>query len=121
MPMVGRRSWAALAFVGALAASQARPPVPPASPDWTYGGSPEQQRYSPLAQINRSNVAQLDVAWTYDTGESGAMQTQPVVIGDVLYGYTPTHKTFALNAATGAPLWTFDAGIRGSGPNRGVM
>jgi quinoprotein glucose dehydrogenase len=49
------------------------------------------------------------------------MQTQPVVIGNVLYGYTPTHKTFAVNAATGTPLWTFDPGIRGSGPNRGVM
>jgi glucose dehydrogenase len=66
-------------------------------------------------------VKQLEVAWTYDTGEPGAMQTQPVVVGDVLYGITPTHKTFALNAATGAPLWTFDPGIRGSGPNRGVM
>ena len=44
-----------------------------------------------------------------------------VVVGDVLYGYTPTHKTFAVNAATGAPLWTFDSGIKGSGPNRGVM
>jgi quinoprotein glucose dehydrogenase len=66
-------------------------------------------------------VKQLEVAWTYDTGETGAMQTQPVVVGDVLYGYTPTHKAFAVNAATGAPLWTFDPGIRASGPNRGVM
>ena len=86
-----------------------------------YGGGPEQQRYSSLTQINRSNVRGLEVAWTYDTGEPGAMQTQPVVVGDVLYGYTPTHKTFALNAATGAHLWSFDPGIRGSGPNRGVM
>ena len=91
------------------------------SSDWLYGGGPEQRRYSPLAQINRSNVARLQVAWTYDTGEPGAMQTQPVVIGDVMYGYTPTHKTFAVNAATGTPLWTFDPGITGSGPNRGVM
>jgi quinoprotein glucose dehydrogenase len=66
-----------------------------------YGGGPQQQRYSPLKQINRSNVKQLEVAWTYDTGEPGAMQTQPVVVGDVLYGYTPTHKTFAVEASTG--------------------
>jgi quinoprotein glucose dehydrogenase len=110
------------ALVGALVAAQAGPPVSATSSSaWGYGGGPEQRRYSPLTQINRSNVKQLDVAWTYDTGEPGAMQTQPVVVGDVLYGYTPTHKTFALNAATGAPLWTFDPGIRGSGPNRGVM
>src|SRR6266545_192017 len=86
-----------------------------------YGGGPQQNRYSPLRQINRSNVKQLEVAWTYDTGEPGAMQTQPVVVGDVLYGYTPTHKAFAVNAATGAPLWVFDSGSRGSGPNRAVM
>ena len=86
-----------------------------------YGGGPQQQRYSPLKQINRSNVQQLEVAWTYDTGEPGAMQTQPVVVGDMLYGYTPTHKAFAVNAVTGKSLWVFDSGIRGSGPNRGVM
>jgi quinoprotein glucose dehydrogenase len=86
-----------------------------------YGGGPQQQRYSPLKQINRSNVKQLEVAWTYDTGEPGAMQTQPVVVGDVLYGYTPTHKTFAVEASTGKQLWVFDSGIKGSGPNRGVM
>ena len=88
---------------------------------WGYGGGPEQTRYSPLTQINRANVARLAPAWTYDTRETGAMQTQPVVVGDVLYGYTPTHKAFAINAATGAPIWTFDSGIKGSGPNRGVM
>ena len=88
---------------------------------WGYGGGPEQTRYSPLAQINRGNVARLVPAWTYDTGEPGPMQTQPVVAGDVLYGYTPTHKAFAINAATGTAIWTFDSGIKGSGPNRGIM
>jgi len=94
----------------------------PAAPEgWGYGGGSRQIRYSPLTQVTRANVARLDVAWTHDTGEPGALQTQPVVVGDVLYGYTPTHKAFALNAATGERLWTFDPGIRGSGPNRGVM
>ncbi len=86
-----------------------------------YGGGPQQNRYSPLKQINRSNVKQLEVAWTYNTGEPGAMQTQPVVVGNVLYGYTPTHRTFAVDAATGEQLWVFDPGSKGSGPNRGVM
>jgi quinoprotein glucose dehydrogenase len=93
----------------------------PAPKIWAYGGGPEQIRHSPLTEINRGNVTKLQVAWTYDTGEPGPLQTQPVVVGDVLYGYTPTHKTFAISAATGAPLWTFDPGIKGSGPNRGVM
>ena len=86
-----------------------------------YGGGPQQIRYSSLTQINKTNVKQLEVAWTFDTGEPGALQTQPVIVGNVLYGYTSTHKTFAVIAATGASLWSFDSGIRGSGPNRGVM
>src|SRR5215510_13452511 len=106
---------AAAAALGAAAQETRSPSF------WGYGGGPLQIRYSPLTQISRANVAQLQVAWTYDTGEPGAMQTQPVVVEDVLYGYTPTHKAFALNAATGDPLWTFDPGIKGSGPNRGVM
>ena len=86
-----------------------------------YGGGPEQIRYSSLRQINRTNVRQLEVAWTYDTGEMGGMQTQPVIVDGVLYACTPTHKTFALQAATGKHLWTFDPMIVGRGPNRGVM
>jgi quinoprotein glucose dehydrogenase len=86
-----------------------------------YGGTPDQIRYSTLSQINRSNVQQLAVAWTYDSGETGGLQTQPIVVDNVLYAYTPTHKTFALRADTGELLWTFDSGIRGQGANRGVM
>jgi quinoprotein glucose dehydrogenase len=87
----------------------------------TYGGNHEQNRYSNLTQINRQNVSQLAVAWTFDTGETGAMQTQPIVVDGVLYANTPSHKVFALDAATGRRLWLFDPGIAGSGPNRGVM
>jgi quinoprotein glucose dehydrogenase len=110
------------AAAGVVALGGQRAPASPApSLKWGYGGGSEQRRYSPLKQITRANVKQLQVAWTYDTGEPGAMQTQPLVAGDVLYGYTPTHKTFAVNAATGAQLWVFDSGIKGNGPNRGLM
>lgn len=85
-----------------------------------YGGGPEQMRYSTLTQINRSNVTQLQVAWTYDSGETGGLQTNPVVVDGVLYTTTPTHKVVALDAATGALHWKFDSKIEGSGPNRGV-
>ncbi len=77
-------------------------------------------RYSSLSQIDRNNVKTLQHVWAYDTGETGGLQTQPVIVGDVLYAYTPTHKTFALRAATGELLWTFDPKIEGRGPNRGV-
>ena len=70
--------------------------------DWpVYGGTAENNHFSSLQQINRSNVRQLAVAWTFDTGESGGLQTSPIVVDGVLYGLTPSQKVFALNAATG--------------------
>jgi quinoprotein glucose dehydrogenase len=86
-----------------------------------YGGTTDQIRYSTLRHINRGNVRQLQVAWTYDSGESGGLQTQPIVADGVLYANTPSHKAFALRADTGELLWTFDAGIKSQGANRGVM
>lgn len=99
-------------------------PLLGASPrDWpAYGGGPAGIRYSPLKQIDRANVSRLHIAWTFDTHESpGDPQTQPIVVGSVLYGITPEHKAIALDAATGRLLWTFDSGIRGRGPNRSVV
>jgi quinoprotein glucose dehydrogenase len=91
--------------------------------DWpVYGGVSEGTRYSRLKQINRSNVKQLQVAWTYDTGDgSGGSETQPIVVNGVLFGVTPRHKVVALDAATGKLLWRFDSGIVGRGPNRAVV
>src|ERR1700754_4008864 len=64
-----------------------------AAPDWpTYGGQPANDHYSPLNQINKSNVSKLKVAWTYDTGEDGGMETNPLVIDKVLFSYTPSQK-----------------------------
>jgi quinoprotein glucose dehydrogenase len=86
-----------------------------------YGGGPEGIRYSTLAQIDRSNVGRLQVAWTYDSAEGpGNTQCQPIVVGGVLYGVTPKHNIVALNASTGKPLWKFESGVEGRGPNRGV-
>ena len=91
------------------------------SHDWpVYGGTPENDHFSPLEQINRSNVQRLGVAWTFDTEESGGLQTSPIVVEGVLYGLTPSQKVFALNAATGELLWKFDSGIKGTQPDRGL-
>ncbi|HEX5483064.1 MAG TPA: PQQ-binding-like beta-propeller repeat protein, partial [Terriglobia bacterium] len=95
--------------------------------DWrVYGGEPAQTHYSPLTQINRSNVNRLTVAWTYDTGEPGgkahnrSFETSPIIVDGVLYGYTPSEKVIALNAATGKLLWKFDSGVHGTQPDRGL-
>jgi len=89
--------------------------------EWpAYGGGPENTHYSPLAQINRENVARLQVAWTFDSGETGGLQTNPLVVGGLLYAYTPSQKVIALDAATGALIWKFDSGVRGTQPVRGL-
>jgi len=91
------------------------------SVDWpVYGGSPENNHYSSLAQINRTNVKQLAVAWSFDTDEEGGLQTSPIIVNGVLYGITPTQKVFALDAATGKLKWEFDSGIKGTQPDRGL-
>ena len=89
--------------------------------DWpAYGGAPESTHYSSLAQINRGNVKDLTVAWTFDTGEQGGLQTSPIIVDGMLFGITPTQKVFALDAATGKLLWKFDSGIKGTQPDRGL-
>lgn len=85
-----------------------------------YGGQVGGDHYSPLTQINRGNVAKLRVAWTFDTHEQGSLQTSPVIVGRVLYAYTPSQKVIALDAATGRLIWKFDPGITGTQPARGV-
>jgi len=89
--------------------------------DWpVYGGALENTHYSPLAQINNSNVKQLQVAWSFDTEETGGLQTSPIVVHGVLYGISPSQKIFAVDAATGKLKWKFDSGIVGTQPDRGL-
>ncbi len=76
--------------------------------DWgDYLGGSDRNHYSELTQINRSNVNQLKIAWTYATVDSGQMQVNPLIIDGVLYGVTPSVQAFALDAATGKELWVF--------------
>src|SRR5688572_9213274 len=70
-----------------------------------YLGGPERNHYSPLAQINRSNVQQLEVAWEYHTLDSGQIQCNPIIVDGVLYGMTATVRPFAVDAATGKEIW----------------
>ena len=88
--------------------------------DWpAYNGGVDGDHYSKLAQINRTNVHKLQPAWRYDTGESGQLQTNPLIVGRTLFGYTPTQKVIALDAATGKLKWKFDSGVGGTQPARG--
>jgi quinoprotein glucose dehydrogenase len=84
--------------------------------DWpVYGGNKAGNRYSPLTQINASNIKNLRPAWSYNTGDNTNpasrgidLQCQPIVIKGIMYAVTPRMKLFALDAATGKELWKFD-------------
>src|ERR1700722_19142294 len=102
-------------------AASARERTEKTGADWpAYGGQPAQDHYSSLSQINRKNVKKLKIAWTWDTGELGTMETTPVVVGHVLYTYTPSLKVVALDAVTGKLIWTFDSGGREPDASRGI-
>jgi quinoprotein glucose dehydrogenase len=103
------------------AAAQAIPEATHGQRDWpVYGGSAENTHYSSLAQINRENVKRLEVAWTFDSRESGGLETSPIIVSGVLYAYTPSQEVIALDAATGQLLWRFDPGAKGRQPERGL-
>jgi quinoprotein glucose dehydrogenase len=94
---------------------------PRSTQDWpAYGGDQAKTHYSPLAQINKSNVKQLELAWSYDTKETGGLQTSPIEVDGILFGISPSQKVFALDAATGKVRWKFDSGIVGTQPDRGL-
>jgi glucose dehydrogenase len=86
--------------------------------DWqSYGGDPGGTRYSPLKEINRSNVAKLKTAWTYHTGDvsdgteypvRSAFEATPLMIDGVLYVVTVFGRLIALEPETGKQLWAFD-------------
>ena len=90
-----------------------------------YLGDQGRTHYSSLDQINKDNISQLEVAWTYHAGDpdpQGYIQCNPLVINEVLYGTSPRLKIFALNAATGEEIWKFDpfAGTGEKGFTRGL-
>jgi quinoprotein glucose dehydrogenase len=82
------------------------------SVDWpVYSGNSDHTHYSTLDQITPQNVAQLRVAWTYQTHDEfqgSEMQSNPIVIDGVLYATTPKLRVISLDAATGREIWSFD-------------
>ncbi|HEX5278597.1 MAG TPA: pyrroloquinoline quinone-dependent dehydrogenase [Micropepsaceae bacterium] len=99
--------------------------------DWpAYSYDQKGQRFSPLAQINTTNVSRLRRVWTYGAANGSAdpnpanrlastTEAVPIVVNGVLYSPTVQHSIVALEPETGEELWKFDLG-RASGTLRGV-
>lgn len=78
--------------------------------DWpVYNGSYENTKYSKLIQINTQNVSHLKEVWRFESHEAGGLETTPLIVGRILYAYTPKQEVIALDAATGKLLWKFDS------------
>jgi quinoprotein glucose dehydrogenase len=103
--------------------------------EWfAYGRDVEGTRYLPAKGITKSNITQLEVAWTYRTGETTApyatrkptsFEATPIVVDGVMYLGTPLGRVLALDPAAGTKIWEFDPKIRrdvtyGDFTNRGV-
>ncbi|MBJ18037.1 MAG: quinoprotein glucose dehydrogenase [Deltaproteobacteria bacterium] len=90
-----------------------------------YGGDAGGQRHSPLDQITPDNVDDLEIAWTYHTGDliaagggevaghgssvaSTTFQNTPILLGDTLYICSPFNKVIALDAESGEERWKYD-------------
>ncbi len=70
-------------------------------------------RYSALKQINRQNVTNLQVAWTYHSGDTYTeLECNPIIARGTMFTPTPSNSVVAVNAATGQELWRFKPGGR---------
>src|SRR5947199_7196463 len=78
--------------------------------EWlTYGLTPGETRYSPLKQIDTSNVSRLGLAWSYDVGQGGGSQeATPLVVNGTIYGISNWSVVFAVDARTGKEKWRWD-------------
>ena len=121
----------AIAILAVLLTGAQGQGLPPKQADWpAYGYDQQGQRYSPLAQINTSNVSRLRPAWRYgistgagdpNPGSRLATTTEavPIMVDGVLYSPTVQHSIVALEPETGEENWKYDLG-NASGTLRGV-
>ena len=78
-----------------------------------YGRTYEEQRFSPLTQINRENVADLGLAWYRDMGTNRAQEATPIVVDGIMFFTSAWSRVFAMEATTGEIVWTYDPEVPG--------
>jgi quinoprotein glucose dehydrogenase len=109
--------WATVFLLAFLAAVSSKAQSAADSGWPTYGNDSGGTRYAVARQINRDNVTQLKVAWTFRTGalphdeeldQKAAFEATPILVAGKLFLSTPYDQVFALNPATGEKLWEFD-------------
>ena len=77
--------------------------------DWTaYGRTTDEQRFSPLTQINEQTMGRLGLLWSRELGTTHGLEATPLVSNGVIYTTGQWSVAYALDARTGEILWTFD-------------
>ena len=101
---------AALSACGPAAVTETRIAGADREPgNWmTHGRTYSEQRFSPLDGINRENVSQLGLAWSYELREPRGAEATPIVVDGVMYVTSAWSIVYALDAATGRELWVYD-------------
>jgi len=80
--------------------------------EWlSYGRDYQEQRFSPLDSLNRENVAELDLAWSFEFATARGMEATPLVHNGVIYISTGWSHVYALDARTGTQIWHYDAKV----------
>ena len=88
--------------------------------DWpSHGLNYQENRFSPLKQIDKSNVKKLGLAWSYDLDAIRGVESTPVVVNGVMYVTAPSSVVHAVDAKTGKPLWTYDPKVPREGGYKG--
>jgi quinoprotein glucose dehydrogenase len=138
-PKQPRRDAALVAMAALIATAVACDRAPGATDGWPFVGSDQAHtKYSAAEQITAANVGELEIVWQWEPNEApveeygtrpAAFQATPILAGNVLYLSTMYTRVAALDAETGAEIWTFDpkaweGGPIGAGPtgfkHRGV-
>ena len=70
-----------------------------------YGGGPDQSKYFDATEINRQNVSQMQIAWTYSTEDNIPYMFQPIVVDTMMYVYGKNSSLIALSIVTGKEIW----------------
>jgi quinohemoprotein ethanol dehydrogenase len=79
----------------------------------SFGRTYEEQRHSPLTQINRETISDLGLAWYKDMGTNRAQEATPIVVDGIMFFTSSWSRVYAIDAKSGEELWMFDPEVPG--------